>query len=56
MLGMPKDRLPGAPDKSKLELFDDGAMDLVAEVLNGALVILQHHGVLVVGQLKRTTT
>ena len=40
-----------SPDEGVLELLDDGAVDLVAEVLQGAVVRLQHHGRLVVGQL-----
>ena len=44
--------LPGSPDKSELELLDDGAVDLVAEVLHSAPLRLQHHRVLVVRQLE----
>lgn len=41
----------GSPDESVLELFDNGAMELVAEVLDGAAVSLQNDGGFVVGKL-----
>lgn len=41
----------GAPDEGVLELADDGAMELVAKVLQGAPLGLEDDGALVVGQL-----
>ena len=41
----------GAPDEGVLQLADDGAVELVAEVLEGAAVRLEDDGALVVGEL-----
>ena len=41
----------GAPHQRVLQVFDDGPVDLVAEVLHRALVRLQHHRGLVVRKL-----
>ena len=40
-----------SPDQGVLQVLDDGSVDLVAEVLHGAVVGLQHHRGLVVGKL-----
>ena len=48
-LGLVLDR--GAPHQGVLELLEDGPMDLVAEVLQGAAGGLEHHRRGVVGQL-----
>ncbi len=40
-----------SPDQRVLELLDDGPVELVAEVLHGALFRLQDNRGLVVGQL-----
>ena len=41
----------GTPHKGMLQLLDDGPVDLVTEVLDGAVVGLQDHGRLVVRKL-----
>jgi len=33
----------GTPDQRMFKFFDEGAMKLVAEVLNIAVVLLEHH-------------
>ena len=40
-----------SPDQGVLQVLDDGSVDLVAEVLHGAVVGLQHNRGLVVGKL-----
>ena len=46
------DELPGSPDKSILELLDDGSMQLVTEILHSAVISLKDYRGLVVRKLK----
>ena len=48
---MHDDHLPAAPHQRVLQFLQDGSVDLVTEVLDGALLCLEHNRGLVVRQL-----
>ena len=48
---MHDDHLPAAPHQRVLQFLQDGSVDLVAKVLDGALLCLKHNWGLVVRQL-----